>query len=392
MKLIDKKKNSNLVSILEDYTKGTCFNGEEEALITHGKVFNYKTSLINSLIYRKHIKSKINSKSHIKFIDLFAGIGGFHIALGENGADCLFSCEWDHNAKISYYKNYGVVPFGDINKFTNLTLSDEELDLCIPDHNILCAGFPCQPFSRAGVSARNSLGIKHGFEDETQGTLFYSIARIVRVKKPEILFLENVRNIVSHNNGKTFETIEKVISKLGYKFNHDIINSSTLVPQRRIRCYMVCVRKDVEKKHGKFEFPKFEGLGLPLKNILENNPEEKYFISDKLWQGHIRRTENNLKRKTGFTAHLANIEKPSNTIVARYGKDGKECLIREADDRIRMLTASECRNLFGFPEGFKVPDAKTTCYKQFGNSVIVPVIHKIAKKIINIYFPVKKNK
>jgi DNA (cytosine-5)-methyltransferase 1 len=249
----------------------------------------------------------------------------------------------------------------------------------IPDHDILAGGFPCQPFSHAGVSARSAVGKDHGFKCETQGTLFFDVVRIAQVKKPKFLFLENVRNIERHDDGRTFDVIKRAIAEIGYKFHYALIDSSTLVPQRRIRCYMVCVRNDVTCD---FKFPDFTGTPLPLKSILESNVPEVYTISDRLWEGHINRTRRNLERGTGFTAFLADLSRPANTLVARYGKDGKECLIPQDGKNPRMLTPRECARLQGYPENFILPKARTPAYKQFGNSVSVPVIRKIAKSII----------
>ncbi|MGF1715904.1 DNA (cytosine-5-)-methyltransferase [Photobacterium chitinilyticum] len=343
------------------------------------------------------LKSNIRFPSHsnkFDFIDLFAGIGGFRLALQAQGGQCIFSSEWDNAAKKTYFQNYGKIPFGDINSFTGEGISEKELDHLIPNHQILAGGFPCQPFSNAGVSARSALGLAHGFECDTQGNLFHSIAKIAYVKQPDVVFMENVRNLISHDSGKTFEVIQNTMENLGdgvdnkhgYKFFYSVINSETVVPQRRVRCFMVCVRKDIWECRGDFIFPDFSGDPIPLREaIKETSPEEadSYTISDKLWQGHINRTQRNIARKTGFTAHVADLERPSNTIVARYGKDGKECLIPQNGKNPRKLTRNECRILFGYPQHFWYPEAKTPAYKQFGNSVVVPVVEKISQGIIN---------
>lgn len=318
-----------------------------------------------------------NENPKFTFIDLFAGIGGFRLSLQDIGGKCVFTSEWDKAAQATYFKNYGEYPFGDIRQFTGPDISDEELKKLIPKHDILAAGFPCQPFSHAGVSARGALGKKHGFEDEIQGTLFFDVVRIAKVLRPSILLLENVRNLKSHDGGKTFEVIKRTITEyLGYSFEDTIIDSSSLVPQRRKRCFMVCHRDNKKK----FEFPKLSGDPLPLKSILELNPPAKYTISDKLWEGHQRRTTANLERGTGFTAFTADLDKPSNTIVARYGKDGKECLIPQDGKNPRKLTPRECARLLGFPENFILPDSDAPSYKQFGNSVVVPVVKEIVKQ------------
>lgn len=311
------------------------------------------------------------------FIDLFAGIGGFRIPLQELGGKCVFTSEIDKQAKYTYETNFGEYPFGDIREFTGVNISDEEIDKLIPDHDLIAGGFPCQPFSLAGVSARNSLGLSHGFEDTNKGNLFLDIVRIAKVKRPKVLFLENVRNFKSHDKGRTFELVKSIIEKdLGYSFNWAIIDSSPLVPQRRKRFYMVCFRD-----RANFTFPEISGPPLPLKSILEENVPGKFTISDKLWNGHKNRTQRNLKRGTGFTAFEADVEKPSNTLVARYYKDGKECLIPQIDKNPRKLTPRECARLQGFPEKYKIPVSNTAAYKQFGNSVAVPVIRRIASQI-----------
>lgn len=295
------------------------------------------------------------------------------------GGGCTFSSEWDKSAQQTYLNNYGELPFGDITAFTNDNISDKQLNTLVPSHDILAAGFPCQPFSGAGVSARNAVGKEHGFKCETQGTLFFDVMRIASVKKPKILFLENVRNITRHDKGRTFDVIKRSVEEIGYTFKYELIDSSSLVPQRRVRCYMVCTRNDLNID---FKFPEFDVQPLPLRSILEPTPDARFTISDALWQGHIKRTERNLDRGTGFTAFTANLDKPSNTLVARYGKDGKECLIPQEGKNPRLLTPRECARLQGYPENFVIPTAKTPAYKQFGNSVAVPVIRKIAEKIV----------
>lgn len=333
--------------------------------------------------FRKKLFGEINfpppNSPSFRFIDLFAGIGGFRLALQKANGSCVFSSEWDRNAQQTYFNNYGELPFGDITLFTSANITDRKLKKIIPNHEILAGGFPCQPFSHAGVSARNAVGKEHGFKCNTQGTLFFDIMRIASVKRPKVLFLENVRNIERHDGGRTFAVIKQSIEDIGYDFRHAIINAATLVPQRRLRCYMVCFRKSLGID---FVFPDFGGEPLPLKSILEEDPSPESTISDKLWLGHINRSKRNLERGTGFTAFTADIEKPSNTLVARYGKDGKECLIPQAGLNPRLLTPRECARLQGYPDKFLIPKAKTPAYKQFGNSVAVPVIAKISKAII----------
>lgn len=389
-------------SLLEAFPQSE--GDEVEAMVTHwlqaphGKVpflteamrshcFNFSSKLLDSM--RERLQAREPDGSYgvqhsifsneipfppplnpaFTFVDLFAGIGGFRLAMQEVGGKCVFSSEWDPYAKKTYEANFGEVPFGDIRKIA-------EMD--VPNHDILCAGFPCQPFSLAGVSARNALNTAHGFACETQGTLFFDIVRIVKEKLPKIVFLENVKNLVNHDHGKTFSVIKSTMESMGYHFAYKLVDSSPLVPQKRVRCYMVCTRNDFEP----FVFPFIEGDPLPLKSVLEEKVDESFTISSKLWEGHQRRTVRNLERGAGFTAYCADLEKPSNTIVARYGKDGKECLIPQDGKNPRMLTPRECARLQGFPEGFLIPVAKTAAYRQFGNSVAVPVIKTIASEIV----------
>jgi DNA (cytosine-5)-methyltransferase 1 len=313
-----------------------------------------------------------------KFIDLFAGIGGFRIVLQELGGKCVFSSEIDNAVKQTYAANFGEFPFGDIRDFTDIKISDKQLNKLIPDHNILAAGFPCQPFSLAGVSARTSLGQEHGFLDEVKGTLFFDIARIIKVKQPDIVFLENVKNFQGHNDGKTYKIVQNTMKDFGYKLFSTTINAEKLVPQIRQRFYMICFREDILD----FKFPEFEGEAKKLKDYLEENVSEYFTISDKLWIGHQNRTKRNLERGTGFTAHLADLNKPSKTLVARYGKDGKECLIPQEGKNPRKLTPRECARLQGFPENFILPVSNAAAYYQFGNSVSVPVVKAIAEEFI----------
>lgn len=313
-------------------------------------------------------------KPKFTFIDLFAGIGGFRIALQNLGGKCVFSSEWDQSAKETYFDNYGEVPFGDITRLSRLKLMPRGFD-------VLAGGFPCQPFSRAGVSARESLGQKHGFQCETQGQLFFDILNLADTHRPRMLILENVGNLLRHDGGHTFAVIRERIEKsLGYSFDFGVYNTNTLVPQNRVRCIIVAFR---DGKPRGWEMPKLTGEPLPLKSILENVPvDSPYTLTDRMWQGHIRRSDRNVARGTGFTAYVKDLDKPSTTLVARYYKDGKECLIpqpRHPRGLPRMLTERECARLQGFPEGFQPHRSKINAYRQFGNAVPVPLVQVIAE-------------
>lgn len=315
-------------------------------------------------------------KPKFTFMDLFAGIGGFRIALQNLGGKCVFSSEWDRHAKESYFNNYGEVPFGDIQQLSKLNLISKPLD-------VIAGGFPCQPFSRAGVSARTSLGQNHGFECEYQGQLFFDVINLAKTHRPKALLLENVGNLIRHDGGNTFAVIRKMIEKdLGYHFYYKVYNANPLVPQSRVRCIIAAFR---EKQDAFFDLPDLKGSPRALREILEDLPtDNKYTLSKKMWEGHIRRSERNVARGTGFTAYPKDIDKPSTTLVARYYKDGKECLIPQPNhpETIpRMLTERECARLQGFPDAFQPHPSKIPAYKQFGNSVPVPLIEYVAKRI-----------
>lgn len=305
-----------------------------------------------------------------KFIDLFAGIGGIRIPFGNLGGECVFTSEWNKYAQITYQANFGHLPHGDIT-----AIGPEE----IPEHNVLLAGFPCQPFSNAGL--------KKGFDD-TRGTLFFNIARIVEYHKPEILFLENVKGFKNHDKGMTFNIIKRKLVDLNYNVFAEILNARDFgVPQNRERIYIICFNRE---KLGDIDFtyPRSLGRVTRLGDILEKEVNPKYTISDKLWAGHKRRREEHAKKGNGFGYSLFDENSPyTSTISARYYKDGSEILIRQKGKNPRKLTPREAARLQGFPEDYIIPVSDAQAYKQFGNSVAVPVIEAIAKEIISHLWP-----
>lgn len=316
-------------------------------------------------------------KPNFTFIDLFSGIGGFRIALQKLGGKCIFSSEWDQYAKETYFNNYGEVPFGDIKNLSSECLFDAPLD-------VIAGGFPCQPFSKAGVSARESLGQLHGFECVDQGQLFFDVIKLAITHKPKVLLLENVGNIMCHDGGNTIAKIKETIEKdLKYDFHLKVYNSNTLVPQSRVRCIIVAFRDGTPKG---WEMPKTTGEPIPLREALDEIPwESKYTLSEAMWEGHQRRSKRNKDRGAGFTAYVKDIDKPSTTLVARYYKDGKECLIPQPhhpNKTPRMLTERECARLQGFPEEFLPHTSKMRAYKQFGNAVPSPLIELVAGSFV----------
>lgn len=304
----------------------------------------------------------------LKFIDLFAGIGGIRLGFEQAGFECVYSNERDKAAAATYIANHG-----DDMDVRDIREVDEKT---IPSFDILCAGFPCQPFSRAGVSARVSSSRPHGFDDKDQGVAFFEIIRIVKYHKPKVVFLENVANFINHDKKRTISIVKKELEDLGYTFKFKVIDASLVVPHRRKRTYMVCIRDGQE-----FEFPDIEQRQHKLTDILEKDPPENYTISDKLWQSHQDRTIRNKLKGNGFAHNLVDLNGVANTITSRYGKDGRENLIPQEGKNPRMLTPRECARLMGFHEGFILPATKTPAYRQFGNSVCVKVIGILAESL-----------
>jgi len=311
-------------------------------------------------------------KPKFKFIDLFAGIGGIRLAYQNLGGKCVFTSEWNDYAKRTYEANFGEVPFGDITQISETQ---------IPDHDILLAGFPCQPFSIAGVSKKNALGKAHGFLDETQGTLFFDIARILEHKKPKAFMLENVKNLRSHDKGKTFKVIEKTLKELGYSVYAQVLNGKYFVPQNRERIIIVGFRNDIFKGAEDFHFPKMPEPQKVFKDILETEVEEKYTLTDHLWKYLQDYAAKHKAKGNGFGFGLTDMNGISRTLSARYYKDGSEVLIPQ-EGNPRRLTPRECARLQGFPDNFVIPVSDTQAYKQFGNSVTIPLIQAVAKQLV----------
>ncbi|MGN6603022.1 MAG: DNA (cytosine-5-)-methyltransferase [Ginsengibacter sp.] len=312
------------------------------------------------------------------FIDLFAGIGGFRIAMQSNQGECVFSSEWDKYAQRTYYANFGEIPFGDITK--------EETKKWIPDKfDVLCGGFPCQPFSIAGVSKKNSLGRKHGFEDEKQGNLFFHIAEIIESKRPKAFFLENVKNLVNHDKGNTFRVIKETLEGLGYSFHHKVINGKHFVPQNRERTFMVGFDSEIFNYKEKFEFPELPKPTKKIKDILEKRPDPKYTLTDHLWKYLQDYSVKHKEKGNGFGFGLVDLNGISRTMSARYYKDGSEILIPQKDKNPRRLTIRESARLQGYPEHFIVDAVSMNQgYRQFGNSVVMPLIEAIGEKIVEV--------
>lgn len=298
----------------------------------------------------------------MKGIDLFSGIGGIRTGFKNvfKDLEIVFSCEKDKYAQIAYEANYNEKPFSDI------TLVDEKN---IPKHDILMAGFPCQPFSNAGK--------KLGFND-TRGTLFFDVERIIKEHNPKVIFLENVKGLLSHDKGNTFKVITENLEKLNYKIYYKVLNAKDFgLPQNRERIFIVGFKDNVD-----FKFPEPLKIETKLGDILENTVENKYTLSDRLWAGHLRRKEEHLSKGNGFGFRMFNHNSPyTSTISARYYKDGSEILIEQKNRNPRKLSPKEAGRLQGFPDSFKIVTSDVQAYKQFGNSVAINVIEAIAKEI-----------
>jgi DNA (cytosine-5)-methyltransferase 1 len=306
----------------------------------------------------------------LKFVDLFCGIGGFRIGFERAGAQCVFSSDWDKFSQQTYAANFGEAPYGDIH---SIAVAD------IPKFDILCAGFPCQPFSIAGVSKKLSLGRKHGFEDERQGNLFFELANIIEYHKPAAFVLENVKNLKGHDKGRTFEIITRTLREaLGYHLYYKIIDARSVVPQHRERIFLVGFR---DARH--FEFPDFPSKGPALASILESSVPEKYTLTDHLWTYLQQYAEKHKSAGNGFGFGLVTGKDTTRTLSARYHKDGSEILIAQGPkSNPRRLTPRECARLMGFPDSFEIPVSDTQAYRQFGNSVVVPVVEAVAYQVV----------
>ncbi|MBR2283711.1 MAG: DNA cytosine methyltransferase [Ruminococcus sp.] len=312
------------------------------------------------------------SLSGLKFIDLFAGIGGFRLALSSLGGECVYSNEWDPQAQKVYHANFGEIPDGDITKIDEKT---------VPEHDILCAGFPCQAFSISGKQL--------GFED-SRGTLFFDTARIVREKRPAVVFMENVRNFASHNGGRTLATVKAVMEELGYSFYYKVLNSADYgVPQKRERIYMVCFREDIDPAG--FHFPEPFELKRHVKDILLDDEaivrelwverSDTYYIHEEIEGYSNKPVRLGTVNKGGQGERIYSTRGIAITLSANGGgvfaKTGGYLI----NGRTRRLHPRECARLMGFPDSFKMSETMNQAYKQFGNSVVVDVLQLIAAQI-----------
>lgn len=311
------------------------------------------------------------------FIDLFAGMGGFRLAMQAQGGKCVFSSEWNKYAQKTYLANFGEMPFGDITKESTKSYIPKQFD-------VLCAGFPCQPFSIAGVSKKKSLGRETGFKDKTQGTLFFDVADIISRHRPKAFFLENVKNLMSHDKGNTFRVIKDTLEELRYSLHYLVMDGQTYVPQHRERIMIVGFNRDIFQGKEIFTFPEQKQATRCIKEILDPDIEEKYTLSDKLWSYLQNYAEKHRSRGNGFGYGLADLNGISRTLSARYYKDGSEILIPQGEGKNpRRLSPRECARLMGYPDEYilnQVSDVQA--YRQCGNSVVVPLITAVSEQLV----------
>ncbi len=320
-------------------------------------------------------QNSADKKTSFTFIDLFAGIGGMRIAFESNGGDCVYSNEWNKYCQQTYFANFGEQPDGDITKVDART---------IPSHDILVAGFPCQPFSIAGVSKKQSLGRATGFEDKTQGTLFFDVCRIIKAKRPKAFMLENVKNLKSHDKGNTFKVIMQSLDELDYEVFYAVLDGQNYVPQHRERILIVGFDR---KRYGNdidfsFDISPVEPKPV-MRDILEADADDRYTLSDKLWIYLQNYAEKHKAAGNGFGFGIADPDGVARTLSARYYKDGSEILIAQEGRNPRRLTPRECARIQGFPDSFKIVVSDTQAYKQFGNSVVVPLMTDVAGLIVD---------
>ncbi|MBL4682105.1 MAG: DNA (cytosine-5-)-methyltransferase [Pseudomonadales bacterium] len=350
----------------------------------------YRVPQLQQLLFGND--ARVPDSADFTFIDLFAGIGGIRMGFEDNGGHCVFTSEWDKYAVKTYCDNFSTdhLIAGDI---TTVPVAD------IPDHDVLLAGFPCQPFSIAGVSKKNSLGRVHGFEDKTQGTLFFDVARIIKEKRPRAFLLENVKNLTSHDKGRTFQVIKETLQdELGYRIFPMVVDGKGFVPQHRERIYIVGFHDDTEFSWDAFRHREKDAKSMAdilhpqngcedtgQENMVryivgkKGNVDNKYILSDKLWQYLFNYAAKHKAKGNGFGYGMVTKKSVARTLSARYYKDGSEILVNRGKGNPRRLTPRECARLMGYPDSFKIPVSDTQSYKQFGNSVVVPVIQEIAR-------------
>lgn len=358
---LERKKDNNDEEITEEYATKVAENPIE---------YNLFSDFFN-------IPFPDPEKPKFTFIDLFAGMGGFRLAMQAHGGKCVFSSEWNKYAQKTYLANFGEMPFGDITKEMTKSYIPQKFD-------ILCAGFPCQPFSIAGVSKKKSLGRETGFKDKTQGTLFFDVADIISRHRPKAFYLENVKNLMSHDKGNTFKVIKGTLEELNYSIHYLIMDGQTYVPQHRERIMIVGFNRDIFHGEEQFVFPEQKQATRSIKEILDLDVDDKYTLSDKLWNYLQGYAEKHRAKGNGFGFGIVNLNGISRTLSARYYKDGSEILIPQGDGKNpRKLSPRECARLMGYPDNYRLSQVSDVqAYKQCGNSVVVPLITAVSEQLV----------
>ena len=368
-KLSYSQKALEIIEEVSEYLNAT----DEGNDIVSEPAVDYSYSLFSDIVHPR-FPSAANPK--FTFIDLFAGIGGFRIALQSLGGKCVFSSEWDANAQKTYFYNFGEIPYGDITK--------ESIKNCIPDgFDVLCAGFPCQAFSIAGY--------RKGFED-TRGTLFFDVAEIIKRKHPKAVFLENVKNLYTHDNGKTFAVIKATLEELGYVVYHKVMNSMEYanVPQNRERIFIVCFDPNQVKNHHQFSFPERTELTHTIHDCIDPEINDKALFYGAKFIHYEELKRDMVSMDTIYQWRRQYVrENKSNvcpTLTANMGTGGHNVPLILTKYGIRKLSPKECINFQGYPKEYQFPTsiANSAKYKQAGNSVVVPLITKVCQNIISI--------
>lgn len=372
----DEKRKQEVIHAIREFLERKKENKEE---ITDEYITVVAENPIKYDLFSEFFKVPFPSpkESKFTFIDLFAGMGGFRLAMQAQGGKCVFSSEWNKYAQKTYFANFGEMPFGDITKEITKSYIPKNFD-------VLCAGFPCQPFSIAGISKKKSLGHETGFKDKTQGTLFFDVADIISRHRPKAFFLENVKNLMSHDKGNTFKIIKGTLEELRYSLHYLVMDGQTYVPQHRERIMIIGFNRDIF--HGKelFAFPKQRQATRSIQEILDPDVDEKYTLSDKLWNYLQNYAEKHRAKGNGFGFGMVDLNGISRTLSARYYKDGSEILIPQGEKKNpRKLSPRECARLMGYPDEYRLNQVSDVqAYRQCGNSVVVPLITAVSKQLV----------
>lgn len=374
-KNLNAEQLNDIRILLDDWLKD---KGEKNGDISEEDLTKMVADPMEQDLFHDFFDVPFPAPEHPKFtfIDLFAGIGGFRIAMQSQGGKCVFSSEWNKFSQKTYLANFGEMPFGDITKESTKSFIPNGFD-------VLCAGFPCQPFSIAGVAKKNSLGRPTGFADKTQGTLFFDVAEILRRFRPKAFFLENVKNLTSHDKGNTFKVIRETLEELDYSIHYRVMDGKSYVPQHRERILIIGFDKKRYGGQEEFDFPEQSEPKNCIGDILQKDVDPKYTLSDKLWSYLQNYALRQKAKGNGFGFGLVDLKGITRTLSARYYKDGSEILIPQEGKNPRKLTPRECARLMGYPDKYiinKVSDVQA--YRQCGNSVIVPLMTAVSEQII----------